>query len=80
MTPPNTEKYEYLRVFNEDMYVALGNRKMVDIFKPNIRDGKLILKKSITLDSTFLGVSILSENLNQYLVMCDYNKSKGIVY
>ena len=80
LTPPNIDKYEYLRVFNEDMYVALGNKKVVDIFKPDSSDGKLKLKKSINLDATFLGASVLSENLNQYLIMFDSNKSKSLVY
>lgn len=80
LTPPNTDKYEYLRVFNGDMYVALGNRKVADIFKLNKNDGRLILKKSIKLDSTFLGVSIFSEDVNQYFIIYDSNKSKGIVY
>lgn len=74
------DKYEYLRVFNEDIYVALGNKKVVDIFKPNVSDGKLNLQKSINLDQTFLGISVFSENLNQYLIIFDSKKSKGIVF
>ncbi len=62
------------------MYIALGNNKTIDIFKPNPGDGKLIPKKSITLSATFLGAIILSENLNQYLIILDSNKSVAVAY
>lgn len=80
MTLLEEEKYEYLRTFNEDLYVALGNSKVIDIFHPNSNDGKLLLKVSVKLEPSFLGVSIMSEGLNQYLIIFDSIKSQAISF
>ena len=80
LTPPGAEKYTYLRTFNEDMYILLGNKQVLDIFKPNSSTGKLALKNSIKLDITFIGVNVFSENLNQYYLIADTNKPRVFVY
>lgn len=57
----------------------LGNSKTIDTYLLN-DNGQLKIKYSIKLDSTFLGASVLSEGLNQYLIIFDSNKSKTFVY
>lgn len=62
------------------MYIILGNKQIVDIYKPNQSNGKLILKNSIKLDATFLGINVFSDNLNQYFLISDSNKPRVFVY
>ena len=40
LTKPNQEPFDYLRTFNEDMYVVLGNKKFIHIFHAT-SNGKL---------------------------------------
>lgn len=60
--------------------MALGNSKVIDVFHPNSNDGKLLLKVTVKLDPSFLGVSIMSEGLNQYLIIFDSIKSKAMCF
>lgn len=62
------------------MYVLLGNKQTLDVFKPNPSTGKLMLKSSIKLDITFIGVSVFADNLNQYFLVADSNKPRVFVY
>ena len=62
------------------MYVILGNNKFIDIINPD-KNGNINLKQRIEVDSaSFLGVTILSEKNNEFLVIHDAIKPRSYLF
>jgi hypothetical protein len=80
LTLGTEKKYDYVKTFNEDIYIVLANEERVDVIEPN-NAGKPVVKHSIkVVPATFLGICIFADNINEYLMVHDTKEPMTVVF
>lgn len=77
----NNKPYDFLRTFNEDIYIVMGNDEVLDVYQYDYHSGKPKIEHTFNLVPTnFLGVSVFAEGVNEYLVIHDIKASQLCVF